>query len=155
MLGSQHLLMTFVDTYAKQLQLSHTVLQRATGTILELIRRYASERDQATMCAAMPEFTACTEAGFAATDSRPSSLTRLARRMQRIMHTARTTRQALQATGLGNDDVTFVSAFALYVKQHLGEELMRRLLHCVPGLQSMTSWPLTPYRSEPGTSTMP
>lgn len=146
--------MTFADSYARELQLPPSVLQRATVTTLGLICRYAHTDDAATMLAAMPDLKELHQNNGATEATRPGRLTRLRRLVQRATHSARSTRQALQATGLGNDDVAFISALKVYFTQHLGEQLAQRLLHAVPGLESMTSWPLTPFREEQVPPTM-
>jgi len=146
--------MTFADSYARELQLPPSVLQRAIATTLELICRYAHADDTATMLAAMPDLKDLHQNNGATEATRPGPLTRLRLRVQRATHNARSTRQALRATGLANDDVAFVSALNVYFTQHLGQELAKRLLHAVPGLASMTSWPLTPFREEQDPPTM-
>lgn len=141
--------MTFVDSYARELQLPPSVLQRATTVALELICRYADDRDRATMYAAMPDLQTLHDKQAVAKQGKTGPLSRLRQRVRRATHNGRSTRHALRATGLDNDDVAFVSALSVYFTQHLGETLSARLLHAVPGLEAMSSWPLTPFRGEP------
>lgn len=136
----RNLAMSFVDATVTQLRLPYPIVRRATRRMLTLLHEHAAATDVQTLLAAVPDLAEFHQGGTSI-----SRYHRLISGLRRMTARGRITRLTLQATGLGEHYVAFASAFAAYLKSHLGEPLTTRLIHSVPGLSAISSWPLTPH----------
>lgn len=138
------LAMSFVDASANILGVPYPVVKRATRKLLGLLRNHAAASDLQTM------ITVCEDlAELDPGDQTAGHLARLRNGVRRLTTGARATRASLQDTGLGHDDVAFVSAFAKHLREQLGEPITTRLIDSVPGLKAMSRWPLQPHKLPP------
>jgi hypothetical protein len=140
--------MSFVEATVKLMRLPHPVVRRATIRMIGLLHYHAEPGDMASMLLAAPDLAELDPANLK--DGRKASHRkrwngRLWRRLRRLTSGASYTQQILQATGLGDDDVAFASAFADYVRQRSNADLTNRILASVPGLAAMSASPLRPY----------
>lgn len=139
--------MPFAPRITQKLRIPLSVVERATATLLQLLRRSGEPDDMARLLHGWSEAADLLER-FRLEHEGQGLLARLGTYIFAMPPASRNAKTALLAAGLGQDElVPFVAAFMAHVRTHVDAPTLTRLLVRVPGLTRLCTWPLAAERA--------